>query len=117
MATVTPRLAVLAAIDTDGKVWFSLNHSKTDSTVIRLFFGHLCRQLDQETPAWRECTRVCMDNAKYHVSQETRETLRRLRVPIILTGPSSYSSSPIETLFAGLKRGDLNPMKAPLGKK
>ena len=34
---LNPRLALIAALDTDGKVYFSLNHSNTDSDVILLF--------------------------------------------------------------------------------
>ena len=34
---VTPRLALIAALDTDGRVYFSLNHSNTDQDVIMLF--------------------------------------------------------------------------------
>ena len=34
---INPRLAVIAALDTDGRVYFSLNHSNTDSDVILLF--------------------------------------------------------------------------------
>ena len=35
--SVSPRLALIAALDTDGRVYFSLNHSNTDSDVILLF--------------------------------------------------------------------------------
>ena len=35
--TVAPRLSMIAALDTDGKVWFSLAHAATDSDVIALF--------------------------------------------------------------------------------
>ena len=34
---VNPRLALIAALDTDGRIYFSLNHSNTDSDVILLF--------------------------------------------------------------------------------
>ena len=34
---INPRLALIAALDTDGRVYFSLNHSNTDSDVILLF--------------------------------------------------------------------------------
>ena len=38
---VTPRLSMIAALDTDGDVWFSLAHATTDSDVITLFWWHL----------------------------------------------------------------------------
>ena len=39
---VMPRLALIAALDTDGHIWFSLTHATTDSEVINLFFSYLC---------------------------------------------------------------------------
>ena len=35
--TVSPRLSLIAALDTDGKVWFSLTHATTNSDMIALF--------------------------------------------------------------------------------
>ena len=35
---ITPRVSLVVAIDTDGKVWFSLSHSTTDSDFMALFF-------------------------------------------------------------------------------
>ena len=34
---MNPRLALIAALDTDGNVYFSLTHSNTDSDVMLLF--------------------------------------------------------------------------------
>ena len=34
---VTPRLALIAALDTDGRIFFTMNHANTDSDVIILF--------------------------------------------------------------------------------
>ena len=34
---VSQRLGLIAALDTDGRVYFSLTHSNTDSDVILLF--------------------------------------------------------------------------------
>ena len=34
---LAPRLALIAALDSDGRIFFSLNHSNTDSDVIILF--------------------------------------------------------------------------------
>ena len=38
-------------------------------------------------------------------------------MPIIFTGPYSYSAAPAELVFAALKLGDLNPNRLPTGKK
>ena len=41
MSTIMPRVSLIAAIDTDGQVWFTLSHSTTDSDFMTLFFMHL----------------------------------------------------------------------------
>ena len=46
-----------------------------------------------------------------------KERLARLQLPLIYSGPYSYSSAPIELMFAALKLGDLNPERLPTGKK
>ena len=46
--TVTPRLSMIAALDTHGNVWYSLSHATTDSDGIILFFKHLIQQLDRD---------------------------------------------------------------------
>ena len=76
--TVSPRLALLAALDTEGKVYFALTHAITDSDIIMLFLSHLVRQLALEKPDFRDSTVILLDGAKYHTSIETREVLSKL---------------------------------------
>ena len=115
--TISPRLALIAALDSDGRIYFSLNHSNTDSDVILLFLKELVSLLNQETPDWMTNSVILMDNAKYHVSEDTREGLRKLQIPLIYSGPYSYSSAPIELLFSGLKTGKLQEFDQPTGKQ
>ena len=49
---VQPRVSMIAALDSDGRAWFTLTHANTDSNVLALFFHHLKEKLDQETPGW-----------------------------------------------------------------
>ena len=66
--SITPRLSMISALDTEGRVWFSLSHSTTDSNVIATFLQHLAVALSQETPGWEEDTVFLWDNARYHCS-------------------------------------------------
>ena len=100
---MSPRLALIAALDTDGNVYFSLTHVNTDSNVILLFLLELVNKLNQETPDWMANSIVLIDNSKYHCSEDTIKGLKKLQIPVIYSGPYSYSSAPIELLFAGLK--------------
>ena len=49
---VQPRISVIAALDTDGRMWSALTQATTDSDVMTTFLRYLVRQLDQETPGW-----------------------------------------------------------------
>ena len=107
--TVSPRLSMIAALDTDGSVWFTLSHANTDSNMMALFLYTLTTKLDIELPDWREDTIFLFDNASYHSSEETRATMQKLGLKVLFSGPYSYSAAPIELLFGGLKFGNLNP--------
>jgi len=43
---VIPRLSLIAALDSDGQVFFSMNHANTDSEVMILFLTQLIFVLD-----------------------------------------------------------------------
>ena len=75
---MSPRLALITALDTDGNVYFALTHSNTDSNVMLLFLLELVNKLNQETPDWISNSVLLLDNAKYHTSDETRTGLKRL---------------------------------------
>ena len=49
---ITPSLSLIAALDTDGRVYFSLSHSNTDQDTFMLFLRHLVAKLDVDTPGW-----------------------------------------------------------------
>ena len=106
---VTPRLALIAAIDSDGRIWYSLNQANTNSNIMLLFLTHLCAKLDEEIRGWRKNTVFLLDGARYHTSDETREFLKRLKVKVVYSAPYSYTSASIERLFASIKLGELNP--------
>ena len=81
------------------------------------FLRYLARQLDRESPGWQENTTILLDNAAWHVNTVMKARLSRLELPIIYSGPYSYTSAPVEQVFAALKFGDMNPMRLPTGKK
>jgi len=114
---ITPRLSMITALDTDGRVYFSLSHATTDQDTYMLFLRHLIVKLDLESPGWQENSLFLMDNAPYHVSEQARGHLRKMQVPVMFSGPYSYSAAPIETLFSLLKLGELNKTHVSTGKK
>ena len=114
---VQPRISVIVALDTDGRLWFALTQANTDADVMITFLRYLARQLDRETPGWQEDTTILLDNASWHCNAVMRARLARLELPIIYSGPYCYSSAPCEQVFAALKLGDLNPQRLPTGKR
>ena len=54
--------------------------------------------------------------AGYHRAEATMQMLDRLKVPITMMGPYSYSAQAAELFFAAFKKADINPRKIPLGK-
>lgn len=71
-STISPRISMIAALDSDGQVWFSLTQTTTDSDVFMMFLQHLAERLDEEQPGWRENTVFLWDNAKYHNNNYTK---------------------------------------------
>lgn len=115
--TVSPRISVIAAIDTEGHTWLALTQANTDSNVLLTFLRSLMMRLDRELPGWQQDTVWLLDGARYHTSPEMRSHFEALDLPVIYTAPYSYSSSPIERLFAALKLGELNQEKVSTGKR
>ena len=112
---LSPKLTMIAAIETDGRVYAALSQAYTDSDTLFLFVYWLVKQLDAETPNWRSDTVFLLDGATYHKSEQTRKYFAQLKLDVVFTGPYSAPSSPVEQLFNGLKRGDLNPRDESTG--
>ena len=85
--------------------------------MIALFLTNLAQILDNEDPNWRDNTVILWDNAPYHTSDDTKVIIHQLGLQIIYSGPYSFSAAPIETLFSGLKLGELNKDDSSTGKR
>ena len=66
---VAPRISLIAALDTEGKIWFSLTQANTDTDVMTTFLRYLVRELDRESPGWQDTTTILLDNAAWHTNQ------------------------------------------------
>ena len=114
---MTPRISMMAGVDTMGHVYLSLYQSNTNNKMIEIFLHSLVKKLDKEREAWRTDTVLLWDNAPYHTSSSTLKVLKDLKIPILFTGPYSYDASPCELWFAHFKRQDVNPRRVKLGKR
>ena len=88
MATkvLSPKVNMIAAVDTDGKLYLSLTQQNTDTDVMLMFMSRLASVLSLESKNWRDDTYWLLDNAAYHRSSQVRESLLKLGVKVILSG-------------------------------
>jgi len=100
---VSPRISFIAALSTDGEIYFSLTQVNTDAEVKQLFLTELAATLDLERPLWRKNTIILMDNAGYNKTDEVKQQIQRLKMPVIFSGPYSYDAAPIERFFGYFK--------------
>lgn len=63
---VSPRISLILALDTEGRIWFALTQANTDTDIMTTFLRHLVRQLDREDPGWEVDSLILLDNAKWH---------------------------------------------------
>lgn len=114
---ISPRISVIAAIDTEGELFVSLTQVNTDSAVICLFLSQLASKLTKTCRNWKANTILVLDGAAYHRSEITTACARQLNLKVVISAPYSYSSAPIELFFAYLKQSDINPRNESTGKR
>ena len=105
---ISHRLSLIAALDTEGRIYYSLTQANTDQDVMLIFLLHLVKLLDSERPGWKNDTVLQLDGARYHTGSAVREYMRKLELQVIYSAPYSYSTAPIEMVFGALKSGELN---------
>ena len=97
---VAPRVSLIAALDTEGRVWSMLTHSITDTNVMTAFLRHLARQLDSESPGWQDESTILLDNAAWHSNTLMKRRLATMQLPIMFSAPYSYSTAPIVSIHS-----------------
>ena len=83
---LSPKVNMIAAIDTDGRLYLSLTQFNTDGDVMLMFLSRLANVLSSEDKDWRDNTYLLLDNAAYHRSKEVKEHLIKLGAKTILSG-------------------------------
>ena len=77
---ISYRISMIAALDTQGCIYYSLTQANTDQNVMMIFLIHLVNLLDLERPSWREDTVLLLDGARYHTGSTVREYMRKLEL-------------------------------------
>ena len=73
---LAPKVNLIAAIDTEGRVYAAITQINTTSEIMVSFLSRLATILKAEDPSWAKSTVLVLDGAKYHTSSETRKILR-----------------------------------------
>lgn len=63
---VSPRLSVIAGVDSHGRFYWTVTQANTDHEVFCAFVSHLVTVLNAEDANWRANTTFLLDNAPYH---------------------------------------------------
>ena len=100
---MSPRITLIVALGSEGKIYASLLQANSDADTMRLFLTELIRTLDYEYKNWRKNTVLMWDNAGYHEAEEVLILLEEQRAPLLYLGPYSYHMAPCEMVFAALK--------------
>jgi len=69
---------MVAAVDTWGKMWYSLSQANSNSASTILGMTELVQLLDDESPGWRSNTLWMWENAPSYVSTPVLEVINRL---------------------------------------
>jgi len=78
---------MIAAASSDGKLMFTINSGRNNSSTFLLFLIKLSDHLDQVNPNWRQNTIIMVDNAPYHRSKLIKEKYASLKIPLMYLGP------------------------------
>ena len=83
---------MIAAICSAGTALLSIIQANSNNEVMAVFFTYLVRKLDSQDPNWRDNSVLLLDNASYHTNPDIKMHMAFLRVPVIFSGPYSYST-------------------------
>lgn len=75
---VSPRISLIIALDTEGRLWYALTQANTDGDVMTLFMRKLTERLDRERPGWQENTTILLDGAPWHTTPVVKKRLARM---------------------------------------
>lgn len=88
-----------------------------DTETFILYLTHLTKQLEIEDKEFRDNTVVLIDGAPGHTADETRDHIKILGLPVMLTAPYSWDAAPCELWFSQFKAIELNPENLGTGKR
>ena len=114
---LTPKVNMIVALDTIGRVYVSLTQVNTDSEVMISFLSRLATVLTSEDRDWRRNTVWLLDGARYHTSADTRKILKQIGVNFVISAPYSYDTAPVELYLAYYKQVQTNPNNEKTGKR
>jgi hypothetical protein len=106
---ITPPVTLVGVVDSNGNIYTTLFQSKSNERTTILGIVELVKMLDIEDQNWRQNSVLIIDNVKYHKSKKLKESLRKMKIPVLYPSPYSPMVLSVEMLFGLIKTGDHNP--------
>ena len=89
---ISPRINVIAAIDLEGRVYFSVTQCINNHEVFCLYMQKLVAKLAKDRPNFKNDTIFQMDGASLHLAKETRNFMTNLGIRVFFTAPYGVST-------------------------
>ena len=105
-----PQISMIAGASNKGRVFFTINQGKNNTTTFNYFIVKLCSHLDTSGDEWRSKALFLMENASIHRSREALKVYEALGLNVMFLAPYSFQMAAVERLFSFIKNRDLNPL-------
>ena len=110
------RVCMICAIDTEGRLFYSLGYVNTNRSVFCRFLFDLAEMYRACGRPWNDSVVLLLDGASYHNVKEVKVYVKTLRARLIISAPHSMEAAPAEQVFNVVKQrqlvlpdGDVDP--------
>jgi transposase len=96
---------MIAAISSNGDFYYSILQGNVTHKVFLLFLEHLLNTLGKRYSSWKDDVIFLLDNAAIYKAEAVLKYIRARNLRILYSEPYSFDVSPVEMVFANLKKG------------
>ncbi len=90
-----------------GTVYFKYLGGTSNEVSVAFFLQELSRQLDLDKPDWKKTHVMVLDKCASHKTPLVRTLMMKLDYSVVFTAPAFYLVSPVEEIFALLKKASI----------
>ena len=101
-------------MSSDGKIYFKFLDGSNNEMIVASFMRELSFELDKDYENWRSNHILVLDNCSSHKTLKMREIFIAAGFTVLFTAPASYVVSPVEGMFALIKKINMDEIKTPI---